>query len=101
MAGLTRLDVEALRGKVDKLRTVHGQYVGLVADLRDALQRHDKCWGADSFGRAFENGYAGNLAAYEGNVDVLGNNMATTADNIDSAAASLQSQDDANAATLS
>lgn len=101
MADTTRIDVEAVRHKADKLRAIHGEYVSLVATLRDTLQRHEKCWGSDKFGQAFEKGYLGNLTAYNGNADVVENNLEATAGNIDSAVTSLQQQDEANATTLS
>jgi uncharacterized protein YukE len=101
MSGITRIDVDAVRHKAEKLRAIHGEYVNLVSTLRSALQQHEKCWGSDSFGRAFEKGYVGNLATYDRNTDVVGNNLDATAGNIDSAATSLQNQDEANAATIS
>ncbi|MFD8493077.1 hypothetical protein [Amycolatopsis sp. NPDC059657] len=100
MAGITRIDVEAVRHKADKLRAIHGEYVSLVSTLRGTLQQHEKCWGSDKFGQAFEKGYLGNLTTYNGNADVVGNNLNATAGNIDSAVTSLLEQDEANAATL-
>jgi hypothetical protein len=101
VAGITRIDVEAVRRKAEKLRAIHGDYADLVSALRSTLQQHDKCWGADSFGRAFEQGYGGNLAAYNTNTDVVGSNLDAVAGNIDAAVTSLQGQDEANAATIS
>ena len=101
MADTTLLDVEAARGKVEKLRAVHSEYVGLVSTLRSELQKHEKCWGSDSFGRAFEKGYAAGFVTYDGNLDVVGSNLEATAGNIDGAVGALQAQDEVNATAVS
>lgn len=100
MADVMRIDVEAVRHKMDKLRAIHRDYVSHVAALRGTLQQYEKCWGSDKFGKAFEKGYTENLTAYYDNVDVIGNNLDATAGNIDSAVTSLQGQDETNATTI-
>ncbi len=101
MAGTTRLDAEAARGKAEKLRAIHGEYVNLLSTLHSSLQQHEKCWGSDSFGKAFEKGYTESLATYRGNADIVGSNLEATAGNIDGAVDALQAQDEANAAAIS
>lgn len=100
MSDETRIDPERARAETERLRRIAERFQDTAAHLKDTAARYDGCWGGDELGEAFAKNYVPNAEKTVGNVGTLGQNVATTADQIDKAVDALERTDKDNAGSL-